>query len=694
MSRNLQKPQTFVFRGGLDLVSQPMAVAPGFVIGAQNYESEVRGYRRSEGYERFDGQPKPSEAGYWVLGFQNGSAAILAGSTVTGAASGATGIALYTTTAETGTFGGGDAAGDLVMYGVSGSFEASENLQVSASTVATADGLALAGGAATDADDTTYTRAAIEAVRGDIAALPGEGGTLGIMSLLGSIYAVRNATGGATAKIYKATASGWSEVGNDTLEIDFTSGSTEPSEGDTLTGATSGATAVVQRVVRQSGTWSGGDAAGYLVLRSQTGTFVSENIDSGGANVLSIGGDTSAVTLPPGGKYRSINHNFYGASNLRRVYFVNGQGRAFEFDGTVLAPIKTGITEALDKPLFIGVHSNHLVLGYAGGFVNVSGTGLPLSFSSTDGAAEFSIGEDITGIQSAARTATVITGRNKVSYLTGTDSANFDLKDISGDSGARADTLQLIGDPHFVDDRGLRSLSASDKFGDWAMGTKTRRVEPLFRGNKTLGIAGSLRVRAKDQYRLYWEDGTGLSVYFGRQDAESMPLLLQFTPTVLYSLEDADGNEILLAGDSSGWVYQLDSGTSADGEDLSAFLRLPFLNQGDPNIEKRYHRSLLDVSDGGGAGSTLQYSSDVSYGDPNSPAAPEGTISLSAGGGFWDQATWDNFYWDSATQGRGYMDLDQIGENISIAIFSDATYEIPHTLASMTINFTVRRRIR
>jgi hypothetical protein len=84
------------------------------------------------------------------------------------------------------------------------------------------------------------------------------------------------------------------------LKIAFDSGGTaEITVGDTITGATSGATAKVCGVTVSSGTWAGGDAAGELALHNQTGTFVSENLNVSGKqdNIATIGGDSSAPTF-------------------------------------------------------------------------------------------------------------------------------------------------------------------------------------------------------------------------------------------------------------------------------------------------------------------------------------------------------------------------------------------------------------
>ena len=66
-------------------------------------------------------------------------------------------------------------------------------------------------------------------------------------------------------------------------------------EGETLTGATSGATARVVSFTLVTGTWAGGDVAGVLVLDNQVGTFQSENLNSvRQANICTIGANTAA----------------------------------------------------------------------------------------------------------------------------------------------------------------------------------------------------------------------------------------------------------------------------------------------------------------------------------------------------------------------------------------------------------------
>ncbi|GAB5434796.1 MAG: hypothetical protein EpisKO_41660 [Epibacterium sp.] len=692
----MQKQQTIVMQGGLDMVTEANQVQPGSCIGAQNYESEARGYRRIDGYERFDGQPKPSLASYWLLAFDQGSTAVNEDDTVTGATSGASGVVLQDATVEEGSWGGGDAAGEIILYNVSGTFQDNEALEVSGGTVAYSDGTAIETGATTDSADDEYLQAAIAKRRASIGKVPGSGGVLGVATYKGDVFAWRNNAAGTAAAMFKATASGWVEQ-NLGHTLDFTAGNVASlQEGETVTGGTSGATATVERVAMLGGAWDG-SAVGYLVLSGITGTFhASETLTGGASGATATGsGAQEAITLPAGGKYRTVSENFFAASNLRRLYGVNGVGPAFEWDGTVFAPIRKNLSTALDKPKYISVHANHLMTGYDGGAILYSGTGDPLDARALAGAGEMGFGQDITGLKSSTRTATIVMGRNKIGYLQGTDTNNFQLDDLAEDSGAMGDTLEVVGQPYFLDDQGVRSLSAAQSFGDWKIGTTTQKIEPLIRAKRENGIwpVGALRVRGKDQYRLYFSDATCISIYFGRKKPECMQLLMAFTPTVVVSGEDASGNEILLAGSSDGYVYQMDAGTSADGEEVEAFLRLSFLHQGAPTVMKRYHRGVLQVSDGG-TGISLTYASDYDFGNPNIPSGFEADLSFAGGGGFWDTALWDNFYWDAAVQGQAEMELNGIGQNVSIALASSAIHERPHVLSSLTINFTGRRAIR
>jgi hypothetical protein len=83
------------------------------------------------------------------------------------------------------------------------------------------------------------------------------------------------------------------------LVLKFDAGSVEPVEDEVLTGTTSGDTAIVVEVESPllSGSWAGGDAAGYVWCRSATGKDDSERaFDDNDA----ITGSTAAVLVADG----------------------------------------------------------------------------------------------------------------------------------------------------------------------------------------------------------------------------------------------------------------------------------------------------------------------------------------------------------------------------------------------------------
>lgn len=92
------------------------------------------------------------------------------------------------------------------------------------------------------------------------------------------------------------------EIPADWQVVPFTSGGThEVLVADTLTGATSSATCVVVLIELTSGTWAGGDAAGFFVVKTVSGTFVAENLNEGAnGNVCTIAA-APAVAAASGG---------------------------------------------------------------------------------------------------------------------------------------------------------------------------------------------------------------------------------------------------------------------------------------------------------------------------------------------------------------------------------------------------------
>lgn len=679
----------FPLHGGLDLVTQPIAIDPGKVRACKNYEAISEGYGLCEGYERFDGQPKPSAATYYILDFDAADAEIAEGDTVTGGNSGATGEVLVDAIVESGSYGGSDAAGYLVLDNITGTFEDDEGLEVSAVQKAVADGTPVELGADTDALNETYLQDAIATRRADIAAVPGSGSILGVNSLLGTVYAFRNNSGGTAAQMYKATSTGW--VLQDLGEtLTFTSGgTTEIQEEDTVTGDVSGATATVKRVIVTSGTWAGGDAAGRLIVYSVSGTFQAENLEVSAVNLATIAADAVPNTLLPDGRYEFHNFNFSGHGGDRRMYGCDGVNGGFEWDGSVFVPIITGMTT--DTPIFVRAHKRHLFFAFPGGSLQNSSIGDPYEWSPITGAGEIAIGEEITGlVRNGTRTMTIF-GRNTVAVLYGADTTTWDLDVLTEEAGAVAYTGQLIGNPIYLDDIGLRDLSTTQNFGDFQLGTLSRNIEPVFKSKKDGGLTpvGSCRVKSKDHYRIFYSDGSGISMHLGHGEPEFMLFELDHVVTCITAGEDASGNEQIFFGSTDGFVYQLDAGTSFDGENIDAFFRLPFYHCGQPNQHKQFRKAEVEIS--AAPTSNISVLADYSYSRITEPPTMPQDFTMYGGGGFWDEANWNEFYWSSQVEGKAEADVRGTGTNISLTILSDQATEGVHVFHGVTLHYSKLR---
>ena len=81
------------------------------------------------------------------------------------------------------------------------------------------------------------------------------------------------------------------------LYVLFTGGSTEPSLGDTIWGDLSDANAVLEYLVLNSGTWGGGDAAGYMILSNHDGTTWTSGEDFT-ANTTTAGNHGTFTAVP------------------------------------------------------------------------------------------------------------------------------------------------------------------------------------------------------------------------------------------------------------------------------------------------------------------------------------------------------------------------------------------------------------
>lgn len=688
------RPLYYPLLGGLDQETPAISIPAGRVIAVSNHEAVSQGYQRTEGFERFDGQPAPSEAKFYLMTFDTGTQAIAAGDRLLGTTTGASCTVLADPVIDSGSFAGGDAAGTVAVWDLDGALTTGETLNVGGIAGIICDSPPTLGDANVSDTDRAYQTAVETVTRAAITAVPGQGPVRGVLWFDGKLHAWRDNVGETAAILHQSSSNGWSVPDLGSNMLFSAAGPYELADGDVITGQISGATATVRTVaVDALGYWDQSNATGTLVLDNVTGVFESDERLNVGVNesVATVASLPESAGFPAGGRYEFDIHNFYGTTGTDRAYGVNGVSKAFEFDGASIIPITTGMPE--DKPFLLAAHKNHLFLGFPQGSLQHSDLGNPRSFTAILGAAELGMGHELTNIIPNASATLLITTERSLGVLTGNDSSDWLLEGLTDDEGAKAHSAQRIGQIIYLDERGVRSVAATSTYANFKMGTYTSLIQKELDAKRKSGAQpiASCVVKSKDQYLLFFDDGTGISIYFGRKKPEPMLFNYPFTVSCL-EVAEVDGRERVFVGTTDGFVHELNVGTSFDGAVVEAFIQLPYGHQGGPRAMKRYHKAVAELI--ANPNTTLAMVAQFDYGTGLQPYSHSEVFGLEGEGGVWGISNWAEFQWDAPTIAQAESYLQGLGANMSLIVFSSSAEMESYTLQGMTVMFSVRGQKR
>lgn len=575
-----------------------------------------------------------------------------------------------------------------------------------------------------------FLLAAQDDYRDDIVEVPGANAVRSAWQLSDLVYAIRDNVGATAGILHVESATGWTTTGVTMADyIFFDAGLAAGAnvvEGDTLTGAVSGATATIHRIVLNAGStaWDG-SGAGYFVLTGVAGGPFqnNESLESPALTAIATA-DGANVTLAfsDGGRYEWVNHNFFAGAGTLRAYGVNGvDDFAFELDENgIVSPIFFPVTPtgaAADEgapgsnPFLITEHRNYLWFGFPGGRYINSVIGEPLLITGFLGSAEFGAGDELTGLISVVGSVLVVLTERETRGLFGFSVADFELKLLSEKSGSRLFGAQKVDTVYSLDDLGVSSLSRTDAFGDFVGSTVSQLVQPLVVGKVQERFTDSTIVRASNQYRFYFTDGSAFSMYIpaaGDQNRQRAQLGAQtrtgvmfgfsqypFAISRIWNTEDGDGSERSYfitedIGDGFGFVFQDRIGNNFDGEAIQSFIRTTYNFLKSPSTRKRFRRVDLEID--AQRPLSLKFVADMSFGvsDAENVTAEPDTV-LQAGGGQWSIDNWDEFFWDGQQQSASRANIRGAGEAIGFVIFNESAVARPFILQGLTVHYEPRR---
>lgn len=674
--------------GGVNMVTPQILVKPGTCIFASNFEPDISGgYRRIKGIERFDGHKSPSTMDYKIVeGYI--IEALQVGDRIVGTDSGAQ----ATVAAILG-------VDSFVLTDVQGTWIDEEAFLVGGIIYGYLDHISPDSNASSRTEHALYKSLAADATRLAITPVPGSGSILGVKYWKGNVYAFRNSLDGLACNMFKSSISGWQQI-TFGKELQFDASTAEIKEGDIISGVTSLATAVVKRSLLRTGTW-GSAGAGTLVLDLVVGTFIdNEILQVSAANKATANGSVTDITLQPNGKFEFDVINFYGAVDRERLYFCDGVNKAHEYDGNILVPIRTGV--GTDNPKFIVGHKKQLIVSIESELI-VSGIGQPYSFTALTGAAQIATGQTITGLKQQTgdtQVGALVVGTDKKIYmLYGNDVSDYILTVHSPEATCVPYTLQNIGFAHFWDVNGLTQLMASQAYGSFQSHILTQAVQPFIDQKKNKTIASCVS-RANNLYKIFFTDGDGLNIQIMPNSNSTSPVVGDVMPfnygnrivNVADSVVDINGVERKFIGCTDGFVYEIDVGTSIDGDPLESFLILSFNSSRSPDARKNYKRCKLLFDAGSTANIAATY--DLSFGTLESVYAAASYHEILGASGYWDTATWDSLFYDSAFSQELTIDTPGNGSSISLIISGSSNKDESFIIEICKLQYTLGRVIR
>lgn len=471
-----------------------------------------------------------------------------------------------------------------------------------------------------------------------------------------------------------------------------------------------------QGVIFTGGTLPTGLVAGtvYYVLATGLGTNTYQVAATPGGTAINFTGtDTpthtayrayglidanpNQLTFPAGGRYEFANYSFAGSSDAQRMYFISGTQSCCEWDGTTLVKIRSGMTN--DKPSHLEIHQNQLFLSFSAS-VQASSIANPYAWNILTGAAELGVGGSVTNLISqtgafsngSATGALQVTTDKSIHTLYGT-SVNWSLQVTSPNTGAYAHTAQALGNVFYLDPKGIMNLSTTSAFGDFITGTMSQLIQPFIDSKRGLAVASCV-VRGKSQYRVFFSDGTGIAMYMRGTK------LGGFTPfdygdrtfLCVESCVMADGTERILAAGNDGYVYELDCGTSFDGDSIRSHAFLAFNSNKSPRVSKRYRRSVLQVTCDNTADVRVGY--ELDFGSALKRSGYRDLTEMIGSGDYWDLLVWGDFNWGAPYVTEHTIDTPGNGRNIGLLIYGDSDENEPYTLHSAIVHFFAGRAER
>lgn len=675
--------------GGLDLEVPPLEAKPGQCLEALNcYESVKGGYTSIAGYERYDGSPAPSQATFYRWKF---SAANLAGDQALTAVGQTVTISTFSGIVVYRAYSYDLTEMVLIVAEVTGSEPLSTEYPIAF------DGMQLEssnirGGPEEDWEPLSqneYLALAQERRRGLIDEVPGEGPIQGVAQINGDVLAWRNLTGANRSVCYKANAGTW-EIVPRVLLCTVDSPPAEAAYGDVCNGGDY----IVLGVYKYFNDDGSEDVAKktYAVKQVVGSTLTSLTRDSDSADLGSVSESEVFVPLPDG-SVRSIKHNFRADTTGYNLYFADGVNCAMFYNSEygVIQPISTDVRRRPEVCTHVIAFNARLFMAVPGGTFLTSIVGEPDKLDGFLGSQEIGVGDEITGFARTSSENLAILTRQRTFAFLGNDASNWQLRMASENSGCINGCIAQVDDVFMSDDRGIARLSRVEALGGFDAATVTDDIQTLFQAVSANATCATT-LRRLNQMRFYYgEQFLMLSrVPYNANGNEGIRYgitegLYPIPVRTINTGEGPDGLERTLFTSDDGYVYEMDKGSSFDGEEIEFIISLHYQDLNAPAVKKRWTGIEVEGLSTGDANVQVFY-----YMNDGTKTFNPRTLSFPGSPGTFDVSSWDTSVFDSVPLVRPKMKLRGTGYNIQFSFYRKSAHDPEITLTGYNLRYKVR----
>lgn len=447
-----------------------------------------------------------------------------------------------------------------------------------------------------------------------------------------------------------------------------------------------------------------GEIEGVCVLPFQTGKAAIA-VRNKKYYVASIGGGwtlkgTAATTTTS--KVRHASYKFDVNSKVVLVDGINFPAYYNVDTGTLTFLSSSTINDAVEGAKHVANHKNVLFFGVGSELVYTA----PLTdtdFDPANGAGSISIGSDITGLI-GFRDQLIIFSKERIVSLTGSTSADYVVKPITTNIGCLyEDTIQEVGgDVAFLASDGVRTLSATDRIGDFGLDVASKPIKKQVIDLKSNATSfSSVVLREKGQYRLFQfnagvDDESALGV-LGTKFIDQGGTGFNWATLKGFKAKVADSkfvgeDELIVFANDDGYVYTMEDSTARDTDNIDAVFQSPFLPIQDPQIRKTFYKLGLFLEPTGNFGFTTRILLDQS--EPNVIQPNAVTIDAQGTQAFLYGAT--NSTYGTAKYGQKFekeYTNNAVGSGRTVAIrVDDSSTNSSFTLDTAVIEFATNER--